>query len=272
MRNSVLGGIAVVIIAAAAFLFFRAPSGAPTQPSEVSSSDSGAVSSTTPVEGTPGMVAVDDQPAGATVTVKLVSFEKPGFLTIHEQTNGNPGAVTGVSVLLPKGSSTNVVVPVSPSTVVGKSYFAMLHSDDGDGAYQFPGPDGPLLAADGALVMMKFTISGASAGTAVDVGVNAGTTTDVLAGAAATLTLSMDSGNFFYKPDNFKAKVNQPVTVNFINSGFHTFTIDALGVNQTITGTTGSVTFTPTKKGTFEFYCAIGNHKAMGMKGTLVVE
>jgi len=264
MRNSVLGAIAVVIIAVAAFLFFKAPTKAPTQPASPNTAATNA-SPTTPAEGKSGMVGVDDQLAGATVSVKLVSFQKPGFATIHEENKGQPGPVIGVSVLLPVGASTNVVVPVSPSTVSGKVYFAMLHSDDSDGTYQFPGPDGPLQAADGTVVMMKFTATSAvaqgdAAGTAaakVDVG---------------ALTFSMESGNFLYKPSTFKAKVNQPVTINFTNSGFHTFTIDELGVNQTITGSTGSVTFTPTKKGTFEFYCAIGNHKAMGMKGTLTVE
>ena len=35
-------------------------------------------------------------------------------------------------------------------------------------------------------------------------------------------------------------------------------------------GETGSVTMT-VKKGTYEFYCTVGNHKAAGMKGKLIV-
>jgi plastocyanin len=32
-----------------------------------------------------------------------------------------------------------------------------------------------------------------------------------------------------------------------------------------------SVEFTADKTGSFEFYCSVGNHREMGMKGTLVV-
>lgn len=87
----------------------------------------------------------------------------------------------------------------------------------------------------------------------------------------ASITVSMDSGNFFFKPNVLKAKVNQPVTVNFTNSGFHTFVIDELGVKVSLQGATGTGSFTPTKVGTFQFYCDVGPHKSMGMFGTLTV-
>lgn len=86
------------------------------------------------------------------------------------------------------------------------------------------------------------------------------------------LTMNMDSGNFYFRPNTIAAKLNQPVTIKFNNSGFHTFTIDELGVNQTLSGSLSSFTFTPNKKGTFEFYCTVGNHRDLGQKGTITVE
>ncbi len=86
------------------------------------------------------------------------------------------------------------------------------------------------------------------------------------------LSMNMDAGNFYFRPDTITAKLNQPLTIKFNNSGFHTFTINDLGVSQVLSGSTGSVTFTPTKKGTFEFYCTVGNHRDLGQKGTIIVE
>jgi len=37
-------------------------------------------------------------------------------------------------------------------------------------------------------------------------------------------------------------------------------------------GTPTSVTFVADKTGTFEYYCSVGNHRAQGMVGKLIVE
>lgn len=37
-------------------------------------------------------------------------------------------------------------------------------------------------------------------------------------------------------------------------------------------GETDTVEFTPDKAGSFEYYCSVGKHRAMGMKGTVTVE
>lgn len=84
---------------------------------------------------------------------------------------------------------------------------------------------------------------------------------------------SFESANFSFKPSAITVKANEPVTFNFANTGFHTFTIDELGVDVDLRSKpSGAVTFTPTKKGTFSFYCAIPGHKASGMSGTITVE
>jgi plastocyanin len=56
--------------------------------------------------------------------------------------------------------------------------------------------------------------------------------------------------------------------------GFHDFVIDELNVRTTQlkAGAEEVVEFTPTEVGQFEFYCSVGKHREMGMKGTLTVE
>lgn len=84
------------------------------------------------------------------------------------------------------------------------------------------------------------------------------------------------SGNeFSYEPATISAKVGQLVTVTYTNAGKypHNFVIDELGVtSQTIKpGQTDTFSFTPTKAGTFSFYCSLPNHREKGMVGEISV-
>ncbi len=99
---------------------------------------------------------------------------------------------------------------------------------------------------------------------------DAATTTETATINASVIT--MRSGNMFFEPAAITAKKGETITINFENSGMHTFVIDELGVNVDLKGKKqGSIIFTPDKAGTFEFYCDVGDHRAAGMKGTLTV-
>ncbi|OGK17135.1 hypothetical protein A2690_02060 [Candidatus Roizmanbacteria bacterium RIFCSPHIGHO2_01_FULL_39_12b] len=54
----------------------------------------------------------------------------------------------------------------------------------------------------------------------------------------------------------------------------HNLNIDELGVKLPITkaGNTAPVEFVSSKIGEFEYYCSIGQHRANGQTGTLIVE
>jgi len=267
MRNNILGGIAVVIIAAAAYVFFSGRAIAPItpvaspQPQASPTSDAGQSSS----------IVADNQSTGSSVLVKSVVFQAAGFVAVHSDVEGAPGPVVGVSALLSAGSHSAVTIAVDPALEQGKKYYAMLHTDDGDGVYRFPGPDAPTKDLGGNIVIAEFMVAGASAKAVVSTDV-AVAIPPVKVEALAAVEFSLKSGNFFFEPKELKVKMGAPVTIHITNSGFHTFTVDGLGVNQTFSGPTATVTFTPSKKGTFEFYCAIGSHRAMGMKGTITVE
>jgi plastocyanin len=56
--------------------------------------------------------------------------------------------------------------------------------------------------------------------------------------------------------------------------GFHDFVIDEFDVksSQTQAPSTMEVEFTAHTAGTYEFYCSVGNHRELGMVGTLIVK
>jgi len=89
------------------------------------------------------------------------------------------------------------------------------------------------------------------------------------------LEIAVEGGSFYFKPNIINAKVGQPVTVKLTSVGGmpHDFVIDELNVrSEEITNDEVDIQFTPDKAGIYEFYCSVGNHRQMGMKGTLVVE
>jgi len=54
----------------------------------------------------------------------------------------------------------------------------------------------------------------------------------------------------------------------------HDFVVDEFGAKTDTlqTGQSDTITFVADKTGTFEYYCSVGNHRAMGMKGNLIVK
>lgn len=87
--------------------------------------------------------------------------------------------------------------------------------------------------------------------------------------------VSVEGGSYYYKPNEIKVKVGDKVKIIFLTKGgSHNFVIDEFGVqtDEINAGKTVEVEFTADKTGTFEFYCSIANHRAMGMKGKIIVE
>jgi nitrite reductase (NO-forming) len=86
---------------------------------------------------------------------------------------------------------------------------------------------------------------------------------------------TIDSFNFGYSIDEIRVKEGDTVTIKLTNSkGFHDLVIDEFDVStEAISeGSNTTETFVADKAGTYEFYCSIGNHRAQGMVGTLIVE
>ncbi|TSC78972.1 MAG: hypothetical protein G01um101433_32 [Parcubacteria group bacterium Gr01-1014_33] len=99
-------------------------------------------------------VSVSDQVQGHTVKVESVSLEKTAWVVIHEDREGKPGNILGAH-RFPAGSGSGEV-ELLRDTAEGKVYYAMIHTDDGDGTFDYK-KDVPLAGSSGAPLMVKFT-------------------------------------------------------------------------------------------------------------------
>lgn len=80
--------------------------------------------------------------------------------------------------------------------------------------------------------------------------------------------------NFSFSPSSFTVRKGDRVRIVFQNTGgTHDLKIDEFGVatKKIGSGIEDVVEFTASKTGSFEYYCSVGSHRAMGMRGTLVV-
>lgn len=87
-------------------------------------------------------------------------------------------------------------------------------------------------------------------------------------------TFEVDGANFKFTPNVLSVNEGDTVKIVFKNTqGFHDFVIDEFNVkSKTIQASqTDELTFVASKKGTFEYYCSVGNHRTMGMVGKLTV-
>ncbi len=81
--------------------------------------------------------------------------------------------------------------------------------------------------------------------------------------------------NFSFTPNSISVKKDDKVRIIFQNNmGFHDFKIDEYGIatKQAKAPYQEILEFTASKAGSFEFYCSVGTHRAMGMFGTFKVE
>jgi plastocyanin len=93
--------------------------------------------------------------------------------------------------------------------------------------------------------------------------------------SAMNQKITVIGSSFKFAPSEIRVKKGDVVTINFQNSGgMHDFVIDELNIRtkRIAGGESDSVTFTADKTGAFEYYCSVGNHREMGMKGRLIVE
>ncbi len=126
-----------------------------------------------PVTG-PATIAADDQTGdGATVAVASVNLPTAGFVVIHADGGGSPGAILGWSDLLPAGDSTDVVVTLESPIDASATVFPMAHVDaNGNGEYEFMPPevtiDVPATTADGgvAVLPVDYEVAGSGEGAA----------------------------------------------------------------------------------------------------------
>lgn len=104
-------------------------------------------------------VTMSDQAAGSlNISVTSAYLQEPGFIVIHENVSGGAGRIVASSTYLPAGQSRNVMI-LTGALLDGKTYFAMLHKDNGDQKFD-ASQDAPMTDEDANVVMTEFKISG----------------------------------------------------------------------------------------------------------------
>ncbi len=117
--------------------------------------------------------------------------------------------------------------------------------------------------------------------------------------ASTPQTLSVAAKEFAFAPAALSVRAGQPVTINLQNNGAveHDWSVREIEISGEATssgappsghmmggtgdepklhvaagiGGKGTLTFTPSKPGTYAFYCTVAGHKEAGMVGTLTV-
>ena len=85
---------------------------------------------------------------------------------------------------------------------------------------------------------------------------------------------SVDEIPFSFSPSTITVNQGDTVKITVKNKqGTHDLKIDEFNAStRTLNaGETQTITFVADKIGTFQYYCSVGNHRAQGMVGTLIV-
>ena len=101
-------------------------------------------------------IAVGAQGENNMLTASMLVITDPGFVVVHEDNNGQPGKVIGVSRLVGPGMVHNVGITLSRTAVKGEKLYVMLHKDNGDKTYT--DVDSPIVGKTGDPIMMVVTV------------------------------------------------------------------------------------------------------------------
>jgi len=209
-------------------------------------------------------IAVDEQKVeNDNVAIARLFLDKPGYVVIHKVADGKPGAVIGNSGLL-DGENTNVNVEISEYENENE-LIAMLHYDDGDSNYEFPGDDAPT-TTEGKVVLQKFPLLETAPSQEPII---------IAAPTSNVVEIDMIARQWDYSPATITVKEGDRVKLNIKDVDVpHGFAIFEFSVNERLTpGGTTTVEFTADKAGEYIYFCSVQCGKGHGgMKGKLIVE
>ena len=109
-------------------------------------------------------VDVDDQAIkDGTLVIAEINATQDGWIVAHTDVNNKPGPVIGHTAVK-KGESYKVEIKLEQAVAPGAKLWPMLHIDAGTiGTYEFPGPDAPVIAANGKPEMVQISITAPTA-------------------------------------------------------------------------------------------------------------
>lgn len=109
----------------------------------------------------------------------------------------------------------------------------------------------------------------------------ASTTLPVTSTSTGTSTISqvkefiVNGSNFAFSPSTITVNKGDRVRIVFKNQGgMHDWKLDEFGAKTKVIngGESETIEFVADKAGSFEYYCSIGTHRQMGMKGVFIVK
>jgi plastocyanin len=86
---------------------------------------------------------------------------------------------------------------------------------------------------------------------------------------------TVNGNDFTFSLNEIRVNEGDTVRINFINTaGVHDWRLEGYNVGTKVlqSGQMEIVEFVADRKGTFEYFCSVGSHRALGMKGNLIVE
>jgi cytochrome c oxidase subunit 2 len=215
-------------------------------------------------------IIVGDQPViEGKVVIASVTSLTPGFVVVHADDNGNPGAVLGYTVVS-SGTSPQVEVAID-ITKQTPILYAMLHEDTGvQGTFEFPADDKPVMVSNTAVTMPFNIVTDMEDSLGKPITDVTGETNT--AGEVQSFTITARKWEF--EPSTITVKKGNTVKLSITSVDVeHGFGLPEFGINKTIeAGETVDVEFVADKVGEFPFSCTVycgEGHK--DMKGTLVV-
>ncbi|HEX5991546.1 MAG TPA: cupredoxin domain-containing protein [Thermomicrobiales bacterium] len=122
---------------------------------------------------------------------------------------------------------------------------------------------------DDRLLIADETVVDAAAATPA-----AGGEEQAAAGGGAGESVTVESYDIYFEPDELSIPADTDVTIQLPNEGvtLHNFSIDELGISVDIAPGATEETVINAPAGTYEFYCNVPGHKPAGMVGTLTVQ
>lgn len=87
--------------------------------------------------------------------------------------------------------------------------------------------------------------------------------------------ITIEAEEYSFSTEGISVKKGEKVRLTLVNNGrmSHDFVVDDTDIAASLAGPGKSVSveFTIEEAGSYTFYCSVGNHRAMGMEGTLEV-
>lgn len=102
-------------------------------------------------------IIVSNQIPGEVVMVTEVTMSEAGWIAVHDNNDNVPGNILG-AYYLPEGTHKNQMIPLLRAVAEDKSYFVIIHKDDGDRVFNHK-IDLPALNSLGKIETIDFRVA-----------------------------------------------------------------------------------------------------------------